>query len=74
MFLTGPVDLSDCRWLQFPAGQEYAKDVRIRLSEISNEELLSLAEIPKGYAVRQKHFVSRRLFAARQAARNFMMR
>lgn len=74
MFATGPVNLMDCRWLRFHAGRQCAKDVCLRLSEISDEELLSLAAIPTGYVVRRKNFISRRLLAARQAARNFMAR
>lgn len=74
MFATDPVNLMECLWLRFHAGRQCARDVCSRLSEISDDDLLSFAEIPKGYVVRRKNSIAKRLLAARNAARNFLAR
>ena len=72
MFSSGPVNLEGCQWLQFRIGRQCAENICFSLSKISDEELLSLAEIPKDYVVPRKNNVRRRLLAARRAADNYL--
>ena len=74
MFSSGPVNLEECRWLRFQTGRQCAESVCSSLLEISEEELLSLAQIPKEYAVPRKNNIHRRLLAARRAAENYLAR
>jgi hypothetical protein len=73
MFATGPADLKGCEWLRFSVGRQCAENVCTRLSELSNEELLGFAQIPKGYVVEYKSDIRRRLLAARKAANSFLV-
>jgi hypothetical protein len=74
MFASGPLNPEDCRWLQYRIGRQCAENMCSILSEISDEELLSLAEIPSGYTVPRKNNVPRRLLAARRAAKKYLDR
>lgn len=72
MFASGPVNLEDSQWLRFPLGRQCAKSICTKLSELSDEELTGLAQIPKGYVVRRRNNIPRRLLAAKKAAKSYL--
>jgi len=72
MFASDPINLRDSQWLQFPSGCQCAKTVCAKLSELSDEELTGLAQIPVGYVVRRKNDIPRRLLAAKKAAKSYL--
>ena len=72
MFHSGPVNLESCQWLRYNTGRQCAEEICSGFSKIPDEELLSFAEIPKGYVVSRKNNVRRRLIAAKRAADNFL--
>jgi hypothetical protein len=74
MFDSDPISLeeSPSRWLRFPSGRKCVKTVCGRLSELSDEELIGLAQIPEGYVVRCKNDIPRRLLAAKKATKSYL--
>jgi hypothetical protein len=74
MFANDPINLVECRWLQFRVGLQCAEDICCTLSELSEDEILAFAEIPSGYLVTQDNNIPRKLLAAHRAAKNYLTR